>query len=151
MFSTHKTQGSLTGLVPGMFLNNQGERVPCPDPAAGLYVQSRAGITKHITIPPDAMAFQIGETSQIHSGGVLQATPHAVRGCRAGDVTREALAVFMEPECDGDMDLPPSKTLRDVQDASIALPTGVRTLSQRWKPGMNFGDFSIATFAAFYD
>ena len=33
-----------------------------------------------ITIPPDCIAFQIGETAQIHSGGILQATPHAVKG-----------------------------------------------------------------------
>ena len=28
----------------------------------------------------DSLAFQIGECSQIHTGGILQATPHAVRG-----------------------------------------------------------------------
>jgi len=43
------------------------------------------------------------ETSQIHTGGILQATPHAVRGCDPAlegckGVSREAFAVFMEPE-----------------------------------------------------
>lgn len=43
------------------------------------------------------------ETSQIHTGGILQATPHAVRGCDPNiegciGLSRETCAVFMEPE-----------------------------------------------------
>lgn len=43
------------------------------------------------------------ETSQIHTGGILQATPHAVRGCDpniegCSGLSRETCAVFMEPE-----------------------------------------------------
>jgi hypothetical protein len=50
-----------------------------------------------------SFSIQYVETSQIHSGGILQATPHAVRGCdpRKKDcqgISREAFAVFMEPE-----------------------------------------------------
>ncbi len=53
----------------------------------------------------DHLGFQIGETSQILSGGVLKATPHAVRGPSSsssshggGVASRSTLAVFMEPE-----------------------------------------------------
>ncbi len=145
-------QGSLTGLVPAMYLDAEGEEiVEFPDDnKAGLYIQSRSGSIHHVNLPPNAIGFQIGETSQIHSGGILQATPHAVRGSSLRNVTRESFAVFMEPEYFGVMDLPDGKTVHDVQDTSIVLPSSVRTLSSRWKPGMNFGEFSDATFRAFY-
>jgi hypothetical protein len=56
----------------------------------------------------------------------------------------------MEPEMDGDMDLPSGKTVHDVQRSTGHLPLTVKTLKSRWTPGMNFGEFSDATFAAFY-
>mmetsp|Transcript_18638 Transcript_18638/g.33574 ORF Transcript_18638/g.33574 Transcript_18638/m.33574 type:complete len:92 (+) Transcript_18638:363-638(+) len=90
---------------------------------------------------------------QIHSGGLLEATPHAVRGCKGGsNVSRETFAVFMEPEYHSSMDIPASRTLEDTQcaEAERSLPSSVRTISKRWKMGMNFGEFSNATFAAFY-
>mmetsp|Transcript_302 Transcript_302/g.847 ORF Transcript_302/g.847 Transcript_302/m.847 type:complete len:376 (+) Transcript_302:209-1336(+) len=100
----HNDHGSLTGLVPAMYLDADGRPVDCPDPSAGLYIKSRSGRLVRAAVPEGALAFQVGETTQVHTGGVLQATPHAVRGCRraggnAGEgVTREAFAVFMEPE-----------------------------------------------------
>ena len=78
----HNDHGSLTGLVPSMYMNRAGEEVSNPDAESGLYVRSRMGQLVQVILPTgnDTLAFQIGETSQIHSGGVLQATPHAVRG-----------------------------------------------------------------------
>lgn len=151
----HKDHGSLTGLVPAMYLDEDGFCVDCPDPSAGLYIKSRSGRLVRAAIPTDAIAFQVGETAQVHTGGVLQATPHAVRGCQIGKgdgVTREAFAVFMEPEYHGDMRIPEGKTMEDTQliDKEKHLPSSVRTLRSRWKPGMNFGEFSNATFAAFH-
>jgi hypothetical protein len=143
-------QGSLTGLVPGLYLDAEGKQVPSGDEKSGLYIQSRNGSICHVDLPQDSIGFQIGETSQIHSGGVLQATPHAVRGSSASNITRESFAVFMEPEYFGAMALPLGKKVDDVQDASISLPSSVKTLSSRWKPDMNFGEFSEATFSAFY-
>ena len=142
----------MTGLVPAMYLDAEGEEIVDfqDKDTAGLYIQARNGSIHHVTLPPDAIGFQIGETSQIHSGGILQATPHAVRGSSMPNVTRESFAVFMEPEYFGAMDLPEGKTVDDVQDASIILPSSVKTLSSRWKEGMNFGEFSDATFRAFY-
>lgn len=150
-FSSLALQGSLTGLIPAIFLNPDGsEATTVVDDKAGLYIQDRNGAIHHVSLAPDAIGFQIGETSQIHSGGILQATPHAVRGSQSVGVTRESFAVFMEPEYNGAMDLPAKKTVEDVQDASIQLPSSVKALKSRWKPGMNFGEFSAATFAAFY-
>ncbi len=50
-----------------------------------------------------------GETACIHSGGYLQATPHCVRGAageKARGVSRETMAVFMEPMWDEPMTVP---------------------------------------------
>lgn len=86
-----------------MYIDSNGNEIDCPDSSAGLYIKSRKGDVIHVNIPTDCLAFQIGETAQIHTGGVLQATPHSVRGCSEKDakchgVSREAFAVFMEPE-----------------------------------------------------
>lgn len=52
----------------------------------------------------------------------------------------------------GDMKIPEGMSIEDAQgrESESHLPSTVRTLRSRWKPGMNFGDFSNATFAAFY-
>ena len=46
----------------------------------GLYIRTRKSELIKVNIPSDCLAFQIGETAQIHSGGILQATPHSVKG-----------------------------------------------------------------------
>lgn len=148
----HNDHGSLTGLLPALYLNSDGAIVDCPDSKAGLYIKNRSGNLVHAKIPENAIAFQVGETMQIHTGGLLQATPHAVRGCKGGKVSRETFAIFMEPEYHSSMNLPVGRTLEDTQcvEAEKWLPSNVRTLRSRWKLGMNFGEFSDATFAAFH-
>jgi isopenicillin N synthase-like dioxygenase len=50
-------------------------------------------------IPRDCIAYQIGETSTIMSGGLLRATPHAVQAVRypeSKSMGRSTFAVFME-------------------------------------------------------
>lgn len=117
----HNDHGSITGLFPALYIEN-GRIVECPDQQSGLYIKSRSGALVHAMLPPKSLAFQVGETMQIHTGGLLQATPHgensiyvtnsdhiiliiclllyskAVRGCASKNVTRETFAVFMEPE-----------------------------------------------------
>eukprot|EP00956_Cyclotella_meneghiniana_P000036 scaffold83_cov57-Cyclotella_meneghiniana.AAC.2 len=147
----HNDHGSITGLFPALYIEN-GRIVECPDPQSGLYIKSRSGALVHAVLPPNSLAFQVGETMQVHTGGLLQATPHAVRGCASANVTRETFAVFMEPEYHTNMDLPEGRTVEDTQcaEAEKWLPPNVRTLRSRWRPGMNFGEFSNATFAAFH-
>jgi len=153
----HNDHGSLTGLVPAIYTNKEGKVCENPDPLSGLYVRSRSGKLVKVNLPKEdnCISFQIGETSQIHSGGLLQATPHAVRGAsgeKARGISRQTFAVFMEPEYDGTMELPAGKTVEDVQTSEAAkhLPASVRTLASRWKKGQDFGEFSEATFSAFY-
>jgi isopenicillin N synthase-like dioxygenase len=149
-----------------MYLDQDGRQVSSPDPLAGLYIQTRAGQILHVQLPPTVLAFQLGETSQIHTGGVLRATPHAVRGPRRRPspatildangqrtilVTRESLAVFLEPEYDGEMDLPIGRLPEDIYDDPEHLPQSISSIQSRWRPGQNFGEFTNATFAAFYE
>lgn len=102
----HNDHGSLTGLTSAMFLDKDGNIIPNPDPMAGLYIRTRKSELKKINIPIDQFGFQIGETAQIHSGGILQATPHAVRGSNIAGVSRESYAVFMEPNWFESMSFP---------------------------------------------
>ena len=150
----HNDHGSLTGLVPATYTNSTNHVVPPPDPMAGLYVRARDGRLVKVEFPAsaDCLAFQIGETAQVHTGGILQATPHAVRGSEVTGHSRQTFAVFMEPEHDGPMPLPPGRTVGDVQSGEAVkfLPKGCKTLGSRWKEGMDFGEFSEATFASFY-
>lgn len=149
----HNDHGSLTGLLPAMYHDEHGNPVPCPDETAGLYIKSRHGeLIGPVKLPENALAFQVGETMQVHTGGWLQATPHAVRGCNKNGISRSTFAVFMEPEYHSSMNLPPGRTVDDTQcvEAERSLPKSVRTLRSRWKLGMNFGEFSAATFAAFH-
>jgi isopenicillin N synthase-like dioxygenase len=123
--------------------SDQQQEVSCPDETAGLYIQSRSGEVVRVCIPTTACGFQIGETSQIQSGGLLRATPHAVRSASG---TRESFALFLEPEFETPLDLPPGKiTLED----DGTMPPTVVPLSARWKPGQIFGDFHVATVSAF--
>ena len=142
-------QGSLTGLVPAMYLVEGRRQITCPDESAGLYIQSRSGTTVRVSLPKSACGFQIGETSQIQSGGLLQATPHAVRSS-GGGVSRESFALFLEPEFHDPLKIPPNKTIEDCMGPSEAsLPPSMTPLSARWKPGQTFGDFHVTTVTAF--
>lgn len=92
----HNDHGTLTGLVPNMYHDISGTKIKSPDPNAGLYIRARSGKMIHVTLPEDYLAFQIGETAQVHTGGILLATPHGVRAAAAPGVSRSTLAVFME-------------------------------------------------------
>lgn len=103
-----------------------------------------------VVIPPDHIAFQLGEVFQILSGGILQATPHCVIAPRSGSslektqretqqisVHRNTFALFMQPRWDGVLHCP---------DAIDHGKVGVDV----WKDGMSFGEFSKKRFADYY-
>ena len=148
----HNDHGSLTGLTSAMYFDENGVETTNSDPSAGLYIRGRHGELIKAAFPADRLAFQIGETAQIHSGGVLQATPHAVRGSSDGNICRDTFAVFMEPNWTEPMDVPDGVTVEDAQSqlAASALPRGVPPLSSRWKAEQTFGDFSEVTLASYY-
>eukprot|EP00299_Pterocystis_sp_00344_P009784 c4228_g1_i1.p1 GENE.c4228_g1_i1~~c4228_g1_i1.p1 ORF type:complete len:359 (-),score=86.90 c4228_g1_i1:18-1094(-) len=149
----HNDHGSLTALCPGMFIDENGDECSCPDPAAGLYIHTRTGKTVKAAVPDDCMAFQIGETAQVHSGGLLQATPHCVMGGKARAVSRESFAVFMEPNWDEQMNVP-----TDVDPANAMMgsrldliPHGVPLLEKRWSNDQDFNAFTDKTLRSYYE
>jgi hypothetical protein len=121
----------------------------------GLYIQARNGQCVHVPIPMDCCAYQISETSQIMSGGLLQATPHAVFPPTSNTikdsnyVSRESFALFLEPEFD-DVLLLPSSNVRSIDDCCDVINDtttrlGLRPISERYQIGQTFGDFHLAT------
>lgn len=54
-----------------MYLDAAGSPVPMPDPTAGLYIRNRAGDLIKAPIPAGCIAFQMGETMQVASGGAV--------------------------------------------------------------------------------
>ncbi|KMT03010.1 hypothetical protein BVRB_8g195740 isoform A [Beta vulgaris subsp. vulgaris] len=96
----HTDHGSLTGLTCGMFLKD-GIQVACPDRAAGLYVKTRNDKIVKVVFGEAEIAYQIGETTEILSGGYLHATPHCVRapgGNGVSGLERSTFALFMQPD-----------------------------------------------------
>ena len=155
----HNDHGSLTGLVAGLFLDARtGAPLPAPpDPTAGLYIRDRRGALHHVQVGPDELAFQIGEAAQIHSGGLLQATPHAVRGCApvsavARHASRESFAVFMQPFWADRMAVPEGvdPAVAQAQAAIAALPPRVPPLASRWDNSMTFGQFTLKTIEKYH-
>jgi len=137
----HNDHDSLTGLCSAMYRDiRTGEAVMCPDADAGLYARTRTGGVQQVRIPPDCLAFQIGESSQITSGGLLRATPHAVKALNPPDsafIARDTFAVFMQPNVDFTLSPPDGIPASDV---SVG----------QFKQGMDFGAFGRATIELYY-
>jgi len=137
----HNDHGALTGLCPAIFRDvEKDEAIANPDPNAGLYAKSRDGVEVQVRIPGDCVAYQIGECTQVFSGGLLRATPHAVRALpfpSSKKVCRDNFAVFMQPN----------------YDYVIAPPEGVAdevVAVGQFKKGMDFGAFGKATILKYY-
>ena len=133
----HLDHGSLTGLVAGMFMDGDTQ-VSSPDATAGLYIKDRRGVTTKVSFGASQLAFQIGQASQVHSGGALVATPHCVKGASgtaATGVARNSFAVFMQPLWDEPMDLPDGSV-----DPGVA----------QWADGVSFGEFTKRTLSNYY-
>jgi len=132
----HNDHGSLTALCSAMYHDiRTGTTVQCPDPEAGLYARTRTGGVQLVHIPSDCLAFQIGESSQITSGGILRATPHAVRALNPPGstfITRDTFVVFMQPNLDHVMNPPKGVPVSEVEVG-------------QFKEGMDFGAFGKAT------
>eukprot|EP00735_Rhodelphis_limneticus_P011344 TRINITY_DN442_c0_g1::TRINITY_DN442_c0_g1_i1::g.2519::m.2519 TRINITY_DN442_c0_g1::TRINITY_DN442_c0_g1_i1::g.2519 ORF type:complete len:374 (+),score=90.90,DIOX_N/PF14226.1/2.1e-06,DIOX_N/PF14226.1/9.3e+02,2OG-FeII_Oxy/PF03171.15/5.7e+03,2OG-FeII_Oxy/PF03171.15/0.00099 TRINITY_DN442_c0_g1_i1:67-1188(+) len=148
----HNDHGSLTGLTSAMYLDANGNEVPAPDSTCGLYIKSRHGDLIKGSYPVDCLGFQIGETAQVHSGGILQATPHSVQmaqGEASVGVSRETFAVFMEPNWYVPME-PPKGTDFHNATKNPHLPKQVPNLETRWAPGDDFAAFTAKTLGMYY-
>lgn len=139
----HNDHSSLTALSSAYFtqLADPSKEVPSPDPASGLYARTRTGHIVKVAIPKDHLAFQIGETSQILTGAVLRATPHAVQAPKypeSTSVQRDTFAVFMQPNHDLLLDPPTG-----IAPEAVAIGT--------WRPGLTYSEFSKGTIEGYYE
>ncbi|KAG6549880.1 hypothetical protein Mapa_008862 [Marchantia paleacea] len=103
----HTDFGSLTGLTAAMYTKD-GVEVPCPDSEAGLYIETNPGRVIKAVFDEDSLAYQIGETTELLSGGLFHATPHCVQTPKRNHigVARNTLAVFMQPGWAEVLDIP---------------------------------------------
>jgi hypothetical protein len=70
----HNDHGTITGLCSAMYLDkdyNEVDPASIEDDVSGLFAMNRQSEEVRIKIPRDSLAFQIGESAQIHSGGRL--------------------------------------------------------------------------------
>lgn len=150
----HNDSGFLTALAGEIYVDHTTGSVldSSPDEHAGLYVADRQDKPRHVAIPADCMAIQLGECTQVLSGGSLVATPHWVKAVEgAPNVARISLAAFV--------DTPPGFALVTPQGCSrekVCHPElqsrRVPPLEQRWtENGMSFGDFLTKTFQMYYE
>lgn len=138
----HNDHSCLTALCSAYYVSKDDpeNESSCPDPDAGLYAKTRDGKEMKIRIPSDCLAFQIGESSQVLTGGLLRATPHAVQAIKypeSSSVSRDTFAIFMQPNHDQPME-PPSGYSKDY----VAVG--------QWKSGMTYGEFSSASIGHYY-
>ncbi|GAA5828967.1 hypothetical protein JCM11251_004082 [Rhodosporidiobolus azoricus] len=115
-----------TSLDPSRDSNLNPMQIPAPSPSTGLFIKTRGGQVVQAKIPENCVALQTGETIQLLTSNRLAATPHfvnatastlgkkaleAIEQKRATDpeewgkvetgvVTRETLAVFLQPNND---------------------------------------------------
>ena len=149
----HNDSGFLTALAGDFYIDHTTGKLldSCPDDQAGLYIADRQDNLKRVVIPPDCMAIQIGECSQILSGGTVCATPHWVRSASVKNVARISLAAFV--------DTPPAFPLctpegfsREEVCHSDRQSKRVPPLDKRWtENGLTFGKFLEQTFQMYYD
>lgn len=145
----HNDHGSLTGLCSAMYVKEDGKETSISLTKTGLYVQNRKGEVVKVTYGKDDIAFQLGETLQVHSGGILHATPHAVKVMDdiPDNIARITFALFMEPNKDVQMNIPEGSKLENIVTSSIYK---VPKIQDRYKEGMTFGNFNDATYSKFY-
>lgn len=166
----HNDSGFFTALAGDWYLDHSaGHVVTDPtrlDPSAGLYVESRSGQVLRVTLPDDCAAVQLGECTQIVTGGIVRATPHCVRGSAAvPDLARVSLACFVDVRPSVPLTVPlgcpPEAALcrpdccEDPSSSKSTRPAVVEQrvppLQDRWTDGMAFGDFLQTTFTKYYE
>ena len=84
-----------------MYTDKNGDEFTLKTNTGGLYAQNRFADMLRIVIPPNMIAFQLGESTQIHTGGYLEPTPHCVirsEEIAGKKIGRNIFAVFMEPD-----------------------------------------------------
>ena len=162
--------GFLTALAGDLYVDsNTGKPIPTQDipKDAGLYVMDRSGGTSKpgsneilkVEIPSDCMAIQMGECTQIITGGNVIATPHCVRGSTLKTnehVSRCSLACFIDTPPQFELKVANGLSRDDIikqqKQQNNASGERIPSLESRWLyNGMTFGDFLQRTFQMYYN
>jgi hypothetical protein len=175
----HNDSGFLTALAGDMYIDHdtgeiiedqcpnagsddasqeEGTLGPTVDPAAGLYVVDRSETVRRVRIPDDVVAVQMGECTQILTGGVVAATPHCVRGIRPNyresdtrRIARISLPCFVDTKPQYVL-CPPEHTSRQDILLQSNRSRKVPPLDNRWtSSAVTFGDFLQKTFQTYYE
>ncbi len=147
----HNDHGSLTGLVSASYNNEDGsEALNLNLTKTGLWIQNRKGDLIRMAYGQEDIAFQLGETLQIHSGGLLHATPHSVKFMEDApeDVARTTFALFMQPNKHFKLNLPKEAKKDDINTNPIY--KYIPKLEDRFTENITFGDFCDKTNDLYY-
>jgi hypothetical protein len=125
-----------------------------PDGHSSLQVMdSMTGGSTFVAVAADCLVVQVGEAAQILSGGKLVARAHCVaRPTMAADVSRETMAVFLQPAWERPLMLPMwgAETALQARGLSTDLETLIPPLTSRWRQGSTFAEFSQETTRQYY-
>jgi len=110
----------------------------------------RDGNEIKVFIPSDCMGIQVGECLQVISGGLLVATPHCVRGCKASpNIARLSLPCFVDTPVNFPLSIPAGCNREDVFRNTVAQK--VPPLAERWtRDGQTFAEFLQESFQVYY-
>lgn len=151
----HNDNSILTVLAPPLYFDDDTGAEASAPPGAGLVVYAAPNKTVRVELPDDDrfLLFQLGEASQVLSGGALVATPHAVLpGASEGrNVSRDTFAVFVEPNWNEPLSPPPGSGLKDVyadEHASDVIPPLRDRLR---KVPVDFAQFLADSVREYYD
>lgn len=145
----HNDHGSLTALTSALYTDEKGEPVKFPVKTGGLYARNRFADKVRIGIPEEMLAFQLGESTQIHTGGFLEATPHCVvrsEELAGHNISRNTFAVFMQPDPLEVMDIPEGSTTENVNEQ---VGYKVTPIKARWDNGIFFKEFHSRTLKCY--
>jgi isopenicillin N synthase-like dioxygenase len=145
----HNDHGSLTGLTSAMYVDENGKESTVNLSNTGLYIQNRKGENVRVTFGKQDIAYQLGECLQVHSGGILHATPHAVKVFNdiPENIARITFALFMEPNHEVIMNPPEGSKIENIKTSDIY---HVPKIQDRFKEGMTFGEFNQVTINTYY-
>ncbi|CAD8044442.1 unnamed protein product [Paramecium primaurelia] len=144
----HNDHSALTALTCPIYMHND-KIVDYTDQEGGLLAKNRYAEIMKVGMDPDCLAFQIGETAQIVSGGIVEATPHCV--VKSDETVRRQLnrntfAVFMGPLFNEVLNVPKGID----KDNALNKPAyNIPALLGRWDENMTFLEYSANSLKAY--
>lgn len=124
----------ITALIAPTYFDDQNNVVECTDERCGLYIRSAGGEIRKVKCPQNCLLFQLGECTEILSGGALKATSHWVQPPQIPGLFRSTLAVFFNPNI----------------DVTLTTPNDVTSEVRRFRNGQSFGEFSSERYSFYY-